>query len=152
MPVYKKAVVFGGSGAIGSKVVTRLKEAGLDVLAASRRTGVNTLTGEGLAKALERADLVVDASDVPSFDAETLQTFFRKSGDNIFAEERAAGVKHHVTLSIVGVDRVRGNPYFDAKLVQEQVVKTRACRTPSYGRPSSSSSSRPLRTVSRRAT
>jgi uncharacterized protein YbjT (DUF2867 family) len=122
MSDYKKAVVFGGSGMIGSKVVEYLKAAGLEVVAASRRTGVDTLTGAGLSEVLAGVDIVVDTSDVPKFDVETLQTFFRKSGENIFAAEAKAGVKHHVTLSIVGVDRVRGNPYFDAKLSQEEMV------------------------------
>ena len=123
MTKYHKAVVFGGSGMIGSKVVAGLKAAGLDVLSASRRTGVNTVTGEGLAQALAGADIVVDASDVPSYDLDTLGAFFRTSGANIFAAARAAGVRHHVTLSIVGVDVVRGNPYFDAKLTQEEAVR-----------------------------
>lgn len=123
MSAYKKAVVFGGSGLIGAKVVTRLKEAGLEVIAASRRTHVDTTTGQGLMEALQGADVVVDVSDVPTFDPETLKTFFRASAEHIYAAELAAGVKHHVTLSIVGVDGVRGNPYFDAKLGQEELAR-----------------------------
>lgn len=123
MSGYKKAVVFGGNGMIGAKVVTRLKEAGLEVIAASRRTHVDITTGRGLVEILQGADVVVDASDVPSFDPETLKTFFRAAGEHIYAAELAAGVKHHVTLSIVGVDDVRGNPYFDAKLGQEEMAR-----------------------------
>jgi uncharacterized protein YbjT (DUF2867 family) len=122
MTNYSKAVVLGGSGLIGSRVVERLRTSGIEVLSASRRTGVDTLTGEGLDKALANADVVVDASDVHSFDQETLRKFFTVSGENVARAEAAAGVKHHVTLSIVGVDRIDGNPYYAAKLAQEEMA------------------------------
>jgi uncharacterized protein YbjT (DUF2867 family) len=118
-----RVVVLGGSGLIGGRTVNRLREFGLDVVSASRRNGVNTLTGEGLEPAFAGADVVLDTSDVHSFDEETLQHFFATSGENVARAERAAGVKHHVTLSIVGVDRIDGNPYYAAKRLQEAAAR-----------------------------
>jgi len=119
----RKAVVLGGSGLIGSRVVKLMRSNGIEVVAASRRNGVDVLTGDGLDAALIGADVVVDASDVHSFDAETLRQFFVASGANVARAERAAGVKHHVTLSIVGVDQIVGNPYYAAKLLQEESAR-----------------------------
>jgi len=119
---YKKAVVYGGGGLIGSKVVDLLRKTGIDVVPASRRTHVNIFTGEGLEAALKGADLTIDVSDVPSLDEQTLKTFFRTSGDHIFKAERDAGVRHHVLLSIVGVNVIHGNPYYEAKRVQEKIL------------------------------
>jgi uncharacterized protein YbjT (DUF2867 family) len=123
MTDFSKAVVLGGSGLIGSRVVERLRAAGFQVLAASRRTGVNALTGEGLHRAFADVDVVIDTSDVHSFDQETLHNFFTVAGENVALAEAAAGVKHHVTLSIVGVDRIHGNPYYTAKLAQEEAAQ-----------------------------
>lgn len=97
-----KIVVFGGGGMIGSKVVKKLAEAGICVHAASRRTGVDIISGHRLDEVLKGVDIVIDASDVPVFDMEAFETFFKVSGKNIFEAEKVAGVKHHVTLSIVG--------------------------------------------------
>jgi uncharacterized protein YbjT (DUF2867 family) len=124
MSKFSKVVVLGGSGMIGARVVERLKALEIDVVAASRRTGVNTMTGEGLSQAFSGADVVVDASDVHSFDEATLRDFFILSGNNVAAAEKEAGVKHHVTLSIVGVDHLPGNPYYAAKARQELVAQS----------------------------
>lgn len=124
MSEFSKVVVLGGSGMIGARVVERLKGLDVEVVAASRRTGVNTTTGEGLLQALSGANVVVDASDVHSFDEETLRDFFVVSGRNVAKAEIEAGVKHHVTLSIVGVDHLPGNPYYAAKARQEQVARS----------------------------
>jgi uncharacterized protein YbjT (DUF2867 family) len=118
-----KMVVIGGSGLIGSKLVEKLREAGHDALAASPDSGVDTLTGEGLADALERATVVVDVSNAPVWsDAEVLE-FFRTSTRNILTAEVAAGVSHHVALSVVGTDRLLDSGYFRAKLAQEEAIK-----------------------------
>ncbi len=119
-----KAVVLGGSGMIGSIVVERLKAFDIDVFAASRRSGVDTMTGAGLEAVFSGADVVLDTSDVHSFDENTLQKFFLVSGENVAKAEVQAGVKHHITLSIVGVDQLLGNPYYKAKFGQEKVAKT----------------------------
>ncbi|SEL11475.1 Uncharacterized conserved protein YbjT, contains NAD(P)-binding and DUF2867 domains [Pseudoxanthomonas sp. GM95] len=123
MSLNLKVVVLGGGGLIGTRVVSALQAAGAQVIAASRRTGVNILTGEGLETALTGADVVIDTSDVPSFDPSSLASFFGDAAKHVYQAERAAGVRHHICLSIVGVDRVRGNPYFDAKLGQEDLVR-----------------------------
>jgi len=120
----QKVVVLGGTGMIGSLAVSSLARAGIDVVSASRRSNVNILTGEGLDAALAGADTVIDTTDVSNFDSDTLKNFFRESGEKIFAAERKAGIRHHITLSIFGVDQVRGNPYFDAKLMQEDMVRS----------------------------
>ncbi|TML45442.1 MAG: SDR family oxidoreductase [Actinobacteria bacterium] len=118
-----KIVVIGGTGLIGSKLVEKLREASHDPLAASPDTGVNTITGEGLAEALEGAQVVVDVSNAPVWDDAAVMDFFQTSARNILAAEAAAGVKHHVTLSIVGADRLPESGYLRAKVAQEESVK-----------------------------
>jgi uncharacterized protein YbjT (DUF2867 family) len=117
-----KIVVIGGSGLIGSKVVTGLREHGHEAIPASPRSGVNTITGEGLAEALDGASAVVDVSNAPSFEDHAVLEFFQTSTRNLLAAEAAAGVGHHVALSIVGIDRSPDNGYFQAKLAQEQLI------------------------------
>lgn len=118
-----KIVVIGGSGLIGANVVTRLRQRGHEVLAASPRTGVNTLTGEGLAAALIGAQVVVDVANSPSFEDRAVMEFFETSGRHLLAAEDAAGVEHHLALSVVGSDRLPGSGYLRAKLVQERLIK-----------------------------
>lgn len=118
-----KIVVIGGSGLIGAKVVSRLLELGHEALAASPSTGVNTLTGEGLSEALADAQVVVDVANSPSFEDKTALEFFETSGRNILKEEAAAGVKHHVALSVVGTERLLQSGYFRAKMAQENLIK-----------------------------
>jgi uncharacterized protein YbjT (DUF2867 family) len=118
-----KIVVIGGSGLIGSKLVEKLREAGHDALPASPDTGVDTLTGEGLQEALERAQVVVDVSNAPAWDDAAVMDFFQTSSRNILAAEAAAGVKHHVALSVVGADRLAESGYMRAKIAQEETVK-----------------------------
>ena len=118
-----KIVVIGGSGLIGSKVVTMLTQQGHQALPASPRSGVNTLTGEGLAKVLEGAATVVDVSNSPSFEREAAMEFFTVSTRNIVTCEAAAGVKHHVALSVVGSERLLESGYFPAKIAQEKMIK-----------------------------
>lgn len=118
-----KIVVIGGSGLIGSRTVTLLRQAGHDVLAASPSTGVNTLTGEGLSEALSGAQIVVDVANSPSFEPQAVLAFFETSGRNLLAAERAAGIRHHVALSIVGTDRMPDNGYFQAKVAQEKLIE-----------------------------
>src|SRR5918997_1437438 len=117
-----KIVIIGGTGLIGSKVVAALCEQGHEAVAASPRLGVNTLTGEGLAEALDGASVVVDVSNAPSFEETAVLAFFETSTRNLLAAEAAAGVGHHVALSIVGIDRSPDNGYFRAKLAQEQLI------------------------------
>ena len=118
-----KIVVIGGTGRIGSKVVGLLRQRGQEVLAASPDTGVNALTGEGLAEALAGAQVVVDVSNSPSFEDAAVMKFFQTSGRNLLAADAAAGIRHHIALSIVGTDR-SDNGYFRAKVVQEKLIKT----------------------------
>ena len=118
-----KIVVIGGSGLIGSKLVEKLREAGHDPLAASPDSGVDTLTGEGLAEALEEAEVVVDVSNAPVWDDAAVLEFFQTSTRNILAAEAAAEVSHHVALSVVGTDRLPDSGYFRAKLAQEEAIK-----------------------------
>jgi uncharacterized protein YbjT (DUF2867 family) len=118
-----KIVVIGGTGLIGSKLVEKLREAGHEPLAGSPDTGVNTLTGEGLAEALERAACVVDVSNAPVSDDAEAMDFFQTSARNLLAAEAAAGVKHHVVLSIVGADRLPESGYLRAKIAQEEAAK-----------------------------
>jgi uncharacterized protein YbjT (DUF2867 family) len=118
-----KIVVIGGSGLIGSKLVTRLGEHGHEAVAASPDSGVNTLTGDGLAEALDGATVVVDVSNSPSFEDAAVLEFFETSTRNLLAAEAAAGVKHHVALSVVGTERLSESGYFRAKIVQEQLIR-----------------------------
>jgi uncharacterized protein YbjT (DUF2867 family) len=121
-----KIVVIGGNGLIGTKVVDRLRQKGHDVKAASPNSGVNTVTGEGLAEALVGARVVVDLANSPSFDAEAAMEFFEAAGRNLLAAETVAGVAHHVALSVVGTERLVEMGYFRAKLVQENLIKASA--------------------------
>ncbi len=118
-----KIVVIGGSGLIGSKLVSRLRQVGHEVVAASPNTGVNTITGEGLAEALAGAQVVVDVANSPSFEAKPALEFFETSGRNLLAAEAKAGVKHHLALSVVGTDRLLESGYFRAKMAQENLIK-----------------------------
>ncbi len=118
-----KIVVIGGSGLIGSKLVEKLREDGHDPLAASPSSGVDTLTGEGLADAVAGAEVVVDVANAPAWDDAAVLSFFQTSARNLLAAETAAGVRHHVVLSVVGADRLPDSGYLRAKLAQEQVVK-----------------------------
>ena len=141
-----KIVVIGGSGLIGSKTVERLRKKGHDVVAASPNSGVNTITGEGLADALAGAQVVVDVANSPSFEDKAALEFFETSGRNLLAAEAAAGVGHHVALSVVGTDRLPGSGYFRAKLAQENLIKGRpGFPTRSSARRSSSNSWAPSR-------
>jgi uncharacterized protein YbjT (DUF2867 family) len=117
-----KIVIIGGTGLVGSKVVTRLREQGHQALPASPDTGVNTLTGEGLAQALTGADVVIDVSNSPSFEDAAVLRFFQTSTGNLLTAEAAAGVGHHVALSIVGSDRMPGSGYLRAKVAQEKLI------------------------------
>jgi uncharacterized protein YbjT (DUF2867 family) len=119
-----KIVVIGGTGLVGSKLVEKLRARGHEVLAASPDTGVNTLTGDGLGEALEGAQVVVDVSNAPLWEDDAVMDFFQTSSRNLLAGDTAAGVKHHVTLSVVGADRLLGSGYFRAKVAQEEAVKT----------------------------
>ncbi len=123
-----KIVVIGGSGLIGANIVNRLRMYGHETVAASPSTGVNTLTGEGLAEALAGAQVVVDVANSPSFEDRAVLEFFETSGRNLLAAEAAAGVEHHLALSIVGTDRLPDNGYFLAKVAQEKLIK--ASKTP----------------------
>lgn len=118
-----KIVVIGGSGLIGSRLVTKLREHRHEAIAASPKSGVNTLTGEGLAEALKGASVVVDVSNAPSWEDAAVMNFFETSTRNQLAAEAAAGVKHHVALSVVGTDRMLESCYFRAKLAQENLIK-----------------------------
>ena len=119
-----KIVIIGGTGLIGSKVVARLRERGQDAVAASPATGVNTLTGEGLAEALKGASVVVDVSNSPSFEDSAVMAFFTTSTRHLIAAARAAGVSHYVALSVVGTERLVEAGYFRAKIAQEQLIET----------------------------
>ena len=121
-----KIVVIGGSGLIGSKLVDILRNSGHEVLAASPKSGVNTITGEGLAEALAGAEVVADVSNSPSNEGEAVLEFFETSTRNLLAAEIAAGVKHHVVLSIVGSEKLPGSGYYRAKVAQENLIKNSA--------------------------
>jgi uncharacterized protein YbjT (DUF2867 family) len=118
-----KIVVIGGTGLIGSKTVALLKIQGHQVVAASPATGVNTLTGEGLQAALEGADTVVDLANSPSFEDDAVMEFFTRAGENLQRAEQAAGVRHHVALSVVGTQNLLDSGYFRAKQAQEDLIK-----------------------------
>jgi uncharacterized protein YbjT (DUF2867 family) len=119
----KKVVVIGGTGLIGSKVVEKLNEHDFEAVAAAPNTGVNTLTGEGLAEVLEGASVVVDVSNSPSFQDDDVMNFFTTSTRNLLEAEAAAGVKHHVALSVVGAERLPDSGYMRAKVAQEKLIK-----------------------------
>src|SRR5216110_2200814 len=118
-----KIVVIGGTGLIGAKVVKNLRDKGHEVVAASPSSGVNTVTGEGLAEALVGARVVVDVANSPSFEDKAVLYFFETSGRNLLAAEATAGVGHHVALSVVGTDRLLASGYFRAKMAQEKLIK-----------------------------
>jgi uncharacterized protein YbjT (DUF2867 family) len=118
-----KIVVIGGTGLIGSKTVALLRQGGHEVVAASPKSGVNTLTGEGLTEAVAGAQVVIDLANAPSFEDRAVLAFFETSGRHLLAAEAAAGVRHHVALSIVGTDRTPDNGYFRAKVAQEQLIE-----------------------------
>ena len=118
-----KIVVIGGTGLIGSKTVAILRQAGHEVVAASPNSGVNTITGEGLKEAVAGAQVVIDLANSPSFEDKAVLEFFQTSGRNLHAAEAAAGVRHHVALSIVGTDRTPDNGYFRAKVAQEKLIE-----------------------------
>jgi uncharacterized protein YbjT (DUF2867 family) len=117
-----KIVIIGGTGLIGSKTAAILRQRGHEVVAAAPNTGVNTITGEGLKAALAGAQVVIDLANSPSFEDKAVLEFFQTSGRNLLAAETAAGVRHHVALSIVGTDR-SDNGYFRAKVAQEKLIK-----------------------------
>jgi uncharacterized protein YbjT (DUF2867 family) len=118
-----KIVVIGGSGLIGSKLVPKLREHGHEAIAASPNSGVNSVTGEGLAQALKGAAVVVDVSNSPAWEDAAVMKFFETSTRNLLSSETAAGVKHHVALSVVGTDRMLTSGYFRAKIAQENLIK-----------------------------
>jgi len=123
-----RIVVIGGSGLIGSKVVTKLQERGYEVVAASLNTGVNAVTGEGLARVMTGAEVIVDVLNSPSFEEKAVTAFFQATTTNLLRYAAEAGVGHYVALSVVGTDRFSENPYFRAKIVQEKLI--RGSRTP----------------------
>src|SRR5689334_13000940 len=118
-----KLVIIGGTGLIGSKLVTKLREQGHEAVAASPDTGVNTLTGNGLANVLQGAAVVVDVSNSPSFEEKPVMDFFSTSTRNLLQYATAAGVKHYVALSVVGTERIPDSPYLRAKNAQETLIK-----------------------------
>ena len=119
-----KIVVNGGTGLIGSKTVAILRQRGHEVVAGSPKSGVNSITGEGLKEAVAGAQVVIDLANSPSFEDKAVLEFFQTSGRNLLAAETAAGVKHHVALSIVGTDRSPDSGYFRAKVAQEKLIET----------------------------
>ena len=118
-----KIVVIGGNGLIGSKLVPKLRERGHETIAASPKSGVNSVTGEGLAEALKGASVVVDVSNAPSWEDAAVMKFFETSTRNLLSHEATAGVKHHVALSVVGSERMLESGYFRAKIAQEDLIK-----------------------------
>lgn len=118
-----KIVVIGGTGLIGSKLVSTLRAKGHEVLAASPDSGVNTITGEGLPAALAGAQVVVDVANSPKFQGPEVMKFFQTAGTNLLAAEQRAGVRHHLAVSVVGTDRLQDSDYFQAKLAQEKLIK-----------------------------
>jgi uncharacterized protein YbjT (DUF2867 family) len=118
-----KIIVIGGTGLIGSKVAANLRQKGHEVIAASPKTGVDTITGEGLAETVAGAQVVVDLANAPDFADEPVMAFFETSGRNLLAAARAAGVRHHIALSVVGADRLPESGYLRAKVVQEELIK-----------------------------
>ena len=118
-----KIVVIGGTGLIGTKLVGNLQKLGHEVVPASPNSGVNTITGEGLAEVLQGAEIVVDVANSTSFEDKAVMHFFETAGNNIAAAEKAAGIKHHIALSVVGTENLQDSGYFRAKLVQENIIK-----------------------------
>jgi uncharacterized protein YbjT (DUF2867 family) len=118
-----KFVIIGGTGLIGSNVCKNLQDQGHEVIAASPSTGINVITGEGLADALKGADVVVDVANSPSFEDHAALHFFETAGHNLFAAEKVAGTRHHVALSVVGTERMLDSGYFRAKMAQEKLIK-----------------------------
>src|SRR4051812_29673507 len=118
-----KIVVIGGTGLIGSKTVAILRQGGHEVVAASPQSGINSITGEGLKEAMAGAQVVIDLANSPSFEDKAVLEFFETSGRNLLAAEAAAGVRHHIALSIVGTDRSPDNGYFRAKVAQEKLIE-----------------------------
>ncbi|HEX9151879.1 MAG TPA: SDR family oxidoreductase [Flavobacterium sp.] len=118
-----KILVIGGTGLIGSKVVSKLRNLGHNVISAAPSTGINTITGEGLAEAVTNTDIVIDLANSPSFADKEVLEFFETSGRNLLAAEINASVKHHIALSVVGTDRLQGSGYFRAKQAQEDLIK-----------------------------
>jgi len=118
-----KILVIGGNGLIGTKVVNNLRQLGYDVVAGSPRTGINTVTGEGLADAVKGTQVVIDLSNAPSFEDQAVLDFFETSGRKLLAAEIDAGVRHHIALSVVGTERMLDSGYFRAKMAQENLIK-----------------------------
>lgn len=118
-----KIVVIGGTGLIGSKVVSNLRQKGHEVIAAAPNTGVNTITGEGLSEALAGAQIVIDVANSPSFADAAVLDFFKTAGRKLAAAEKVAGVRHHIALSVVGTDRLPESGYLRAKAAQEELIK-----------------------------
>ena len=118
-----KIVVIGGTGLIGTKLVNKLSQNGHEVVAASPASGINAITGEGLAKAFAGAQVVVDVANSPSFEDKAVLEFFETSGRNLLAAEATAGVGHHIALSVVGTERLLASGYFRAKMAQENLIK-----------------------------
>jgi uncharacterized protein YbjT (DUF2867 family) len=118
-----KIVVIGGTGLIGSQLVNQLQGSGHEVIAASPNNGVNTLTGEGLNEVLQGANVVVDVSNSPSFEDNAVMNFFKTANGNLLPAEKAAGVQHHIALSVVGTQKLQASGYFRAKQVQEDLIK-----------------------------
>jgi len=119
-----KIVVIGGTGLIGSQVVKLLQETGNEVIAASPKSGVDTLTGEGLAEVLAQTQVVIDVSNSPSFEEKAVMDLFTTSNENLLAAEKIAGVQHHIALSVVGTQELQSSGYFRAKQVQEEMIQT----------------------------
>ncbi|RVJ73754.1 SDR family oxidoreductase [Sinorhizobium medicae] len=118
-----KIGIIGGTGLIGSKTADRLRKKGHEVIAAAPKTGVNTLTGEGLAEVLQNTEVVIDLANSPSFEDKAVLEFFQTAGRNLMAAEMDAGVKHHIALSIVGTDRLPDSGYLRAKVAQEKIIR-----------------------------
>lgn len=118
-----KIVIIGGTGLIGTKTVARLAAQGHDVIPASPNTGINTITGDGLAEALEGAEVVIDLANSPSFEDAAVMEFFQTSGRNLLTATKAAGIRHHIALSVVGTDQLQGSGYFRAKKAQEDLIR-----------------------------
>jgi len=118
-----KIVVIGGSGLIGAKTTAILRQGGHEVLAASRKNGIDAMTGKGLTEAMAGASVVIDLANSPSFEDKAVLEFFETSGRNLLAAEATAGIRHHVALSIVGTDRTPDNGYFRAKVAQEKLIE-----------------------------